>query len=87
MMVVIISKRSVTGGDEGERGQRFVKGDVFVVGAAEAAFPFWIGAKYVVINQQMGDAQRLDPLSKRLDVGRIRANFVMREHCPQLHTL
>jgi hypothetical protein len=64
-----------------------MEGYIFVVGATKATLAIWISAEHVVVDQQMGNAERLDALGKRLDIRRVGTDFVVWEHCAQLHTV
>ena len=52
----------VTAAMKAKERERLVERDVLVVGAFEAAGPVAVGAEHVVVDQQVGDAQLLEPL-------------------------
>ena len=74
-------------GNKGKSSQWFMEGHVFIVGAAKAAFTIWVGAKHVVVDQQMGNTQCFHALGERLDVRWIGSYFVVRKHRAQLHAV
>ena len=72
-------------GQVGEGRERFVEGNVFVVGALPATRSVRVGAEYVVVDQKVRRTQRLDALCISLDRPRIRTDFVVWKNRPVLH--